>query len=774
MGTRTRKDETKSLLNYPRAGYTGLAKWFPSLRLIGLGILTGFVLIIGLFTVGYLSTSIPEPNAAAAGQTSTVYYDDGKTVIGTFKVEDRKSVDIQDISPTMQQAAIAAEDQSFYENRGISVKGLSRAAVGVITDNYAGGGSTITQQYVKNYYLTNEKTLTRKLKEMFIAIKIDQEKSKDQIMADYLNTIFLGRKSYGVEVAAHNYFDTSAKELTVEQSALLAAMIQRPNLADPSENPERYEDRFRYVLNNMAENGYITKEDAKNAQLPEVKKPRSDNERLGQAGYMMDAVRSELKNQGMTDDQIDRGGMKITSTFNRDRMRDAQDAIDTLPKMKKGMHAGLTSIDPATGEVKAFYGGPKYFERMQNNSTQDTAQAGSTFKPFALVAGLEAGYRLNDSFRGSPVTFPNNGRPWTPKNYGGASYGSVTLLKATQSSINTAYAQLNINVGPDKTRDVAVRAGLPKDTPGLDDNASNVLGTASPTTLQMASAFSTFAAEGVYRSPHFVREAVDSSGESLYKPDTKGERKFEQDIMAETTYALSQVVQSGSGSYAQNLGRPAAGKTGTSSDAYSAWFVGYTPELATAVSLFREDEEGRWQKIGSYGGRGEVTGGSFPIQVWTRYMSDALEGQPKSKFPKRPDLPDKDRPKNKSGVSKSSSNSGSSGSSNKKRYSKKDKKDDEGKKDEEKKPEEDQKESDDSDDSGDSGDSGDKGKDSGSESGDFGGSEDSGSEKKKSGGDKSSGEKGNTPPKKKEPKKSKSKSSSSSKSKSSKSSTSSE
>lgn len=784
MGTRTRKDETKSLLNYPRAGHTGLAKWFPSLRLIGLGILTGFVLIIGLFTVGYLSTSIPEPNAAAAGQTSTVYYDDGKTVIGTFKVEDRKSVDIQDISPAMQQAAIAAEDQSFYENRGISVKGLSRAAVGVITDNYAGGGSTITQQYVKNYYLTNERTLTRKLKEMFIAIKIDQEKSKDQIMADYLNTIFLGRKSYGIEVAAHNYFDTSAKKLTVEQSALLAAMIQRPNLADPSENPEKYENRFRYVLNNMAKNGYITEEDAKNAQMPEVKKPRSDNERLGQAGYMMDAVRSELKKQGMSDDQIDRGGMKITSTFNRDMMRDAEDAIDTLPKMNKGMHAGLTSVDPATGEVKAFYGGPKYFERMQNNSTQDTAQAGSTFKPFALVAGLEAGYRLNDTFNGSSVTFPNNGNPWTPKNYGGASYGSVTLLRATQSSINTAYAQLNINVGPDKTRDVAVRAGLPKDTYGLEDNAANVLGTASPTTLQMASAFSTFAAEGVYRSPHFVREAVDPNGEALYKPGTKGERKFDKDIMAETTYALSQVVQGGSGSYAQNLGRPAAGKTGTSSSAYSAWFVGYTPELATAVSLFREDEEGRPQKIGAYGGRGEVTGGSFPVQVWTRYMTDALEGKPESKFPDRPDLPDKEKPKNDSGVSQSVPKRNWSGSSNKQRNNQNKSKNNDNNKDDEKKPE-DQDESDDSDkdsegsdDSGDSGDNGDSsdkdgnGKDSDKGSEDKGDSSGNDSGGKKPGNDNPGGEKGKNPPKKKEPKKPQPKSNSDSKSKSSKSSTS--
>lgn len=664
MAARADKDTASHLLNYPRAGKHGVAKWVPSLRLLGVGVLGGFLLLIGLFTLGYVSTTIPEPNAAAAGQTSTVYYDDGTTVIGTFKSEDRRIVGIDDISQNMQQAAIAAEDNSFYENRGISVKGLTRAVFGVLTDNYAGGGSTITQQYVKNYYLSNERTLERKVREMFLAIKIDQEKSKDQIMADYLNTIFLGRQSYGVEVAARNYFGKSAKDLSVEESALMAAIIQRPNLADPYENPELLEDRFHYVLNNMAENGYITEEDAQNAQMPEVKPERKENERLGQTGYLMDAVKKELLANGLTEDQINRGGYTIVSTFNRDRMADSLEAVDTLPKLKEGMHVGLTSVDPSTGEVKAIYGGPNYFDQMLNDSTQQTAQAGSTFKPFALVAGLEAGYRLNDTFRGSQTTYPNDGSPWTVNNFGGANYGSVSLLTATENSINTAYAQLNINVGPEKLKDVAIRAGLPENTQGLDTNAANVLGTASPTTEQMASAFSTFAAQGVYRAPHMVRSVTDPQGETLYKPDTKGERKFDKDIMAETTYALSRVVTSGSGSYASNLGRPAAGKTGTSTDSYSAWFVGYTPELSTAVSIFRTTPEGHPTEIGSYGGRGEVTGGSFPVQVWTEYMTLALDGTDVQEFPKRPDLPVVDKPENKSGASRGYSRSSSSGSSN--------------------------------------------------------------------------------------------------------------
>ena len=645
--------DSRGLLNYPRAGVRGWTRWLPSLRLLGVGVLTLFLLGIGLFTVGYLTTGIPSANATATGQTTTVYYDDGKSVIGTFKEEDRKALEINEISPAMQHAAIAAEDRTFYENRGISVKGLSRAVVGVATDNYSGGGSTITQQFVKNYYLTNEQTLTRKVKEMFIAIKIDQEKSKDEILADYLNTIFLGRRSYGVEVAAQNYFGKPASELDVAESALLAAMIQRPNLSDPGEDPKPYEDRFHYVLNGMADLGYISAEEAQNTELPEVKKASSDNQRKGQEGYMLDAVRYELLANGFTDEQIDRGGLQITTTFNKKMMKSAVDAVDRLPELKDGMQVGLTSVDPATGEVKAFYGGKDYFKRMQNASTQDVAQAGSTFKAFALIAGLESGYRLNDSFAGSPRTFRFDGSTWTPKNFGGASYGSVSLLKATQSSINTAYAQLNINIGPDKTMDAAVRAGLPENTVGLEANPANVLGTASPTTLQMASAFATFADQGQHHDPHMVREVIDADGNSAYKGNTDGEQRFEKDIANETTYALQQVVRGGSGSYASNLGRPAAGKTGTSSDNYSAWFVGYTPQLSTAVSIFRADEAGNPIKIGSYGGRGEITGGSFPTQAWTNYMSDALEGEEVLNFPKRPDLPAGQKPENKSGVPRS-------------------------------------------------------------------------------------------------------------------------
>lgn len=657
-GTRVRK--TKNLLNYPRAGVSGWTRFLPSLRILVVGGLSAIILACIAFAIGYATTEVPEPNLEATGQTSTIYYNDGKTPIGHYKIEDRRSVDIGEISEPMQKAAIAAEDTSFYENRGISIKGLSRAVVGVVTNQYAGGGSTITQQYVKNFYLTNEHSLDRKVKEMFIALKIDQQQSKDEILANYLNTIYLGRRSYGVEVAAQNYFGKSAKDLDLAESALLAAMIQRPGAADPAENPEMYQDRFDYVIKSMVDEGFITQEQADQVEMPEVKAQSKEDSLSGQKGYMWEYVRKEaMAKLGIDESQLDRGGYNIVTTFDAKRMKEAEQAINDLPKDKpKGLQAGLVSIDPKTGGIEAFYGGKNYLDQAFNASTQGHAQAGSTFKPFALVAGFENGVRLTDRYPGSPTTLNNDGTPWPVKNFGGSSYGPVTLLKATQSSINTAYAALNVQVGPDKTVDVAQRAGLSPNctkeqmasgdtgncTIDLTPNAANVLGTPSVKVIDMATAYATFASNGVRHETHSI-ESVSKDGEEVYKADTKGERVFDKAVAAETTYALRQVVNGGSGSYAQNLGRPAAGKTGTSTSNKSAWFSGYTPQLATSVVLYRE-VDGKSVPIGAYGGRSEVTGGSFPIQVWTAYMKDALEGTKVEPFPERGKLPEVKKPAN--------------------------------------------------------------------------------------------------------------------------------
>ncbi|SMX70974.1 MULTISPECIES: transglycosylase domain-containing protein [Brevibacterium] len=659
---KTRGKKTKNILNYPRTGVSGWTRFLPSVRLLVVGGLSIIIALCVLFSIGYAVTDVPEPNIEATGQTSTIYYNDGKTPIGQYKVEDRKSVPIDEISEPMRKAAIAAEDTSFYENRGISIKGLSRAVVGVVTNQYAGGGSTITQQYVKNFYLTNEHSLDRKVKEMFISLKIDQQQSKDEILANYLNTIYLGRRSYGIEVASQNYFDKPAKDLDVSESALLAAMIQRPGAADPADNPEAYQDRFDYVVKSMTDEGFITEEQAAKVKMPEVKKADKEASLKGQTGYMWDFVRREALNKLDIDEaQLDRGGYNITTTFDKDRMKAAEKAIKNLPSdQPEGLQAGLVSIDPDSGGIEAFYGGKNYLDQAFNASTQSHVQAGSTFKPFALVAGLENGVRLTDRYPGSATTFPNGGSPWPVTNFGGANYGPVTLLKATQSSINTAYAALNVQVGPDKTVDVAQRAGLSGNCTeeqlasgdtgqcsiDLTPDKSNVLGTPSVKPIDMANAYATFASNGVHHETHAIKKVTQGTDdEEVYKPETKGKRVFDKAVMAETSYALQQVVNSGSGAYAANLGRPAAGKTGTTDKNLAAWFTGYTPNLATSVVLYREVDN-KPIPIGPYGGRGQVTGGSFPVQVWTEYMQQALEGTKVVQFPERGELPDKPKPKN--------------------------------------------------------------------------------------------------------------------------------
>lgn len=657
------KGQTKNILNYPRTGVSGWTRFLPSIRLLVVGGLSVIIALCVLFSIGYAVTDVPEPNIEATGQTSTIYYNDGKTPIGQYKVQDRKSVPIDEISEPMRKAAIAAEDTSFYENRGISLTGISRAVVGVVTNQYAGGGSTITQQYVKNFYLTNEHSLDRKVKEMFISLKIDQQQSKDEILANYLNTIYLGRRSYGIEVASQNYFDKSAKDLNVSESALLAAMIQRPGAADPSDNPEAYEARFDYVVKSMTDEGFITEEQAAKVEMPQVEKANNEESLKGQTGYMWEYVRREaLRKLDIDEAQLDRGGYNITTTFDEDRMKEAEKAVKDLPPdQPEGLQAGLVSIDPNSGGIEAFYGGKNYLDQAFNVSTQGHAQAGSTFKPFALVAGLENGVRLTDRYPGSTTTFNYPGYdPFTVSNFANASYGPVTLLKATQSSINTAYQALNVQVGPDKTVDVAQRAGLSGNctdeqletgdtrncTIGLTPNPGNVLGTASVKVIDMANAYSTFAANGVKHDAHAIKTVTQGEDdEEVYKSETKGNRVFDKAVAAETSYALSQVVNGGSGSYAQQLGRPAAGKTGTTSNNKAAWFSGYTPNLATSVVLYRE-VDGDQMSIGAYGGRGEVTGGSFPIQVWTEYMKAALEGTKVEQFPERGELPDKPKPEN--------------------------------------------------------------------------------------------------------------------------------
>ncbi|MEY2872247.1 MAG: hypothetical protein RL526_387, partial [Actinomycetota bacterium] len=495
------------------------------------------------------------------------------------------------------------------------------------------GGSTITQQYAKTAFLTPDRTIKRKIVELIIAIKLENQLSKDQIFENYLNTIYFGRGAYGVETGSQVYFGRSADQLSIPQAAVLASILRSPGYYDPDYregNKERLEARYKYVINNMLDENWLDEKEAARylKKVPDIRPRLSTGQLAGNKGHLIEAVRKELNSLGFADEQLMIGGLIVRTTLEKDAQVAAEAAVfnQAPKKAPDNLHIGLVSIRPGTGEIVAMYGGKDYLERQLNDATQGITQAGSTFKPFALIAALEQGISLSSVWNGDgPKIFDDfNGRPYEVSNYGDKSFGDLTLLKATASSINTIYVPLGIKVGVDKIIDAARRAGIP-DSVSMVASPSAVLGVASPRVIDVANAYATFAANGVRAKPFLVKEVLGANKGVLYQSRVVTEQVFDEAVMADLNYALGEVVRAGTASSAlRNFGRPAAGKTGTSQSNASAWFSGYTPQLATSIAFYRDDAT---QSLNGIGGLNSVTGGSFPARIWNAYMKGALKGQ---------------------------------------------------------------------------------------------------------------------------------------------------
>ncbi|MGL5927993.1 MAG: transglycosylase domain-containing protein, partial [Dermatophilaceae bacterium] len=516
----TRADRPSS--GRARTGGFRRPSWRTWLRRAGWAALV--CLLLGIIGIGvaYALIDVPDANESATAEASIVYFADGKTEMARLSDPEgnRESVELRRVPEHVQNAFLAAEDKDFYENSGVSPTGIARAVwVAVKGGEATQGGSTITQQYVKNYFLTSDRTIQRKAREILLAVKIGREQSKQEILQNYLNTIYFGRGAYGIQTASKAYFGKDVSTLTPAEGAFLATVIRGPSLYDPGigeAQAANAEERSGFILDAMAREGWLTSDERTAAVFPvKAFKPYKPRSQGGVIGYVVDVVKKELVNKHkLTDNDIQRGGLRVVSTIDLAKQRAATDAIGKQRPKEKDIHAGLVSITPGDGAVVALYGGRDFATRPQNSATQDKMQAGSTFKIFTLIAALQSEeISLRSRFDGeSPQFFDEfasadgateNERRGRVKNFGDESYGRINVLRATEDSVNTVYAQMNIDTGPEKAKKAAEDAGVRSK---LEDNMANVLGTDYVTVMDMANAYATIAAQGVRAEPYLVKQ----------------------------------------------------------------------------------------------------------------------------------------------------------------------------------------------------------------------------------------------------------------------------
>jgi membrane peptidoglycan carboxypeptidase len=617
-----------------------LFRWVGAVMIMG--ILTGAL----LFFILYFLIDLPDPNRDFESQRTDVYYSDGKHKIGSFAVQERESVPLGDVSETMQAAIIAAEDRTFYKNRGIDIRGIIRAARNnASSGEITGGGSTITQQYVKVLYLSQERSYIRKAREAVLSIKIHNRMTKQEILEGYLNLIYFGNGAYGVQVAAQTYFDKDAADLDYRESALLAAAMNQPSLFDPytQEGRDAIMPRYNYVLAGMEEAGAISASQAAEGtdNLPKFAKKKEINRYAGPKGHILRFVQEQMVKLGYSESDILGGGYDVVTTIGYERQLAAEKAMATVPpKGLDELHSALVSITPGNGAVRAMYGGPDYTQNFHNWATEGT-QPGSTFKAFALIAALEDGFSLKTRLNGSsPLRVGVGSYAADIENQGdsgGKSFGEVSLKYATEKSINTAFVDLTLqmsgdedadpSIGAKKILEAANAAGIPKAyTDKIDPVATTPLGYAPIPPVDMANAYATLAAGGLRAQWYVVDHIVSPNGSRVYQHEVKTEQTIPADVAGDAVAAMRGVVDRGTGTRAK-LGCPTGGKTGTATagsnddqHVSSSWIVGYTPKAATAVMFNRgvgnEDLEGYLNPF---------FGGTYPAMTFRSFMAASID-----------------------------------------------------------------------------------------------------------------------------------------------------
>lgn len=569
---------------------------------------------------------------------STILDGDGRLLTRIYN-QNRTLVEYEAFPAHLVTAVISAEDARFFEHSGFDLRAIARAALANLGEGeVVQGGSTITQQYVKNTYFRNpSKTFKRKARELRLAIEVERSYSKEEIFDRYLNTVYFGAGAYGVAVAARNYFGHGVGGLTLSESALLASLIKSPAIYDPRDNPKKAKERRDYVLDRMADLGHITDRTARRARergLGVTKEPPQPT--LRQPYFVEAATREVLKDRrlGLNEQErarsLYKGGLRIETTLEPRLQRAAERATSQVLNRPGDPSAALVAIRPDTGAIVAMVGGRDWSLSQVNLALGKAGggsgrQPGSSFKPIDLATALESGHHLTDRYESSPVRFTfDGGSTWTVDNAEGRGYGLMTLEEALVHSVNGVYARLAVEIGPGQ---IATQAHLMGVRSKLPIYPSIALGSAEVSVLDMASAYATLANGGTAIEPTTIKSIRTSTGEVL-RPD---QAIVEQAVSPGNAYLITktmeQVIERGTG-VAASIGRPAAGKTGTTNDYADAWFVGYTPQLVTAVWVGYP--QGRIPMTSVHGIR--VQGGTFPAQIWRSFMLAALAGEPVQDF----------------------------------------------------------------------------------------------------------------------------------------------
>jgi penicillin-binding protein 1A len=554
-------------------------------------------------------------------ETSIIYDRTGAVLTELHAEQNRTYAPLANIPIQLRQAVISTEDQSFYEHKGVDPFGIARALWVNVTQGKHQGGSTITQQYVVNTFIQREDTITRKLKEAILAYRLETQFSKDEILEKYLNAIYYGHGAYGAEAAAETYFGKDLSQLTTAECAMIAGIIKSPGRFSPRIDPEAAKTRRDVVLGQMLEQGYIDQatHDAAVAEPFTLATPAPTTTA---APYFVEWVTQQLiEDYGA--DAVYKGGLRVKTTVDLGMQAAAEAAITSVLNQPNDPTAAIVAIDPKTGEVRAMVGGKDFNTQQFNAAVQGGRQPGSSFKMFVLASALEKGISPEQVYESAAGSFAiPGGQTWSVT--GSSTGGPMRLRIATEKSINSVFAQLILAVGADRVADTAKRMGI---TTPIKAVPAIALGAQEVTPLEMASAYGTLANSGVHIAPHGIAEVSTKDGQVLFTASTAGTEAISPAVAYLTTDILKGVITSGTGTAAK-IGRPAAGKTGTTQEYRDAWFVGYTPDLVAAVWMGHV--EGQIEMTNVHGRK--VTGGSFPAEIWASFMKAALANTPASDF----------------------------------------------------------------------------------------------------------------------------------------------